>query len=47
MNREIVSMRIFNSPRELVFRAWAEPEHLKTWWGPNGFTNTFKELISG
>ena len=43
-DREIVSTRIFNFNRELVFRAWAEPEHLKSWWGPKGFTNTFKEF---
>jgi len=38
---EIVSTRLLNSPQELVFRAWTEPEHLKNWWGPAGFTNTF------
>ncbi len=41
---EIVSSRIINSPRELVYRAWSEPEHLKNWWGPAGFTNTFNEF---
>jgi uncharacterized protein YndB with AHSA1/START domain len=41
---EIVSSRIFNSSKELLFRAWTEPEHLKNWWGPNGFTNTFHEF---
>lgn len=39
--REIVTTRIVNFPRKLVYRAWAEPEHLQNWWGPNGFTNTF------
>ncbi len=38
---EIVSSRIFNAPRALVFNAWANPNHLKNWWGPVGFTNTF------
>ena len=38
---EIVTIRIFKFPRQLVYRAWTEPEHLKNWWGPNGFTNTF------
>lgn len=38
---EIVSSRVLNNPQELVFRAWTEPEHLKNWWGPAGFTNTF------
>jgi len=41
---EIVSTRIFDFSRELVFRAWSEAEHLKNWWGPAGFTNTFIEF---
>ncbi|MGB5026600.1 MAG: SRPBCC domain-containing protein, partial [Saprospiraceae bacterium] len=41
---EIVSSRIFSAHRELVFRAWSEPNHLKNWWGPAGFTNTFNEF---
>jgi uncharacterized protein YndB with AHSA1/START domain len=36
--REIVITRVFDAPRELVFRAWTEPEHLARWWGPIGFT---------
>ena len=38
---EIVTVRTFNFPRSLVFRAWSDPAHLKNWWGPKGFTNTF------
>ena len=30
--------RIFDAPRELVWKAWTEPEHLKKWWGPKHFT---------
>jgi len=41
---EILTTRIVNFPRELVYRAWTDPEHLKNWWGPAGFTNTFKEF---
>jgi uncharacterized protein YndB with AHSA1/START domain len=41
---EIVSMRIINAPQELVFTAWTNPAHLKNWWGPAGFTNTFHEF---
>lgn len=26
---------------QLVYSAWADPEVLKKWWGPAGFTNTF------
>ncbi|HVE70174.1 MAG TPA: SRPBCC family protein [Thermoanaerobaculia bacterium] len=29
--------RTFDAPRELVFRAWTDVEHLKQWWGPKGF----------
>ena len=41
---EIVSSRIVNFSIELVYRAWTEPDHLKKWWGPAGFTNTFNEF---
>jgi uncharacterized protein YndB with AHSA1/START domain len=39
----IVSTRTVNATIDNVFRAWTDPEHLKNWWGPKGFTNTFKE----
>ncbi len=41
---EIVSSRIFHVQRELLFRAWSDPDHLKNWWGPAGFSNTFNEF---
>jgi len=41
---EIVSSRIVDAPIELVFTAWTVPIHLEKWWGPAGFTNTFKEF---
>ena len=41
---EIVSTRVFNNPINSVFEAWTNPNHLKKWWGPNGFTNTFHEF---
>ncbi len=30
--------RVFDAPREMVWRAWTEPEMAKRWWGPEGFT---------
>jgi uncharacterized protein YndB with AHSA1/START domain len=42
-DRELVFTRTFDAPRDLVFDAWTQPEHLKHWWGPYGF-NT--EVIS-
>ena len=29
--------RVFDAPRELVFKMFKEPEHLKHWWGPRGW----------
>jgi uncharacterized protein YndB with AHSA1/START domain len=42
--REIVITRVFDAPRVLVFEAWTDPRHLVHWWGPKGFTNTFREI---
>jgi uncharacterized protein YndB with AHSA1/START domain len=42
--QELHITRIFNAPRELVFKAWTDPEHLPKWWGPKGFTNTVQEI---
>ena len=28
----------FNAPRELVFMAFTESEHLQNWWGPKGWS---------
>jgi uncharacterized protein YndB with AHSA1/START domain len=43
-DREIVTTRVFNAARALVFKAWTDPDHLVHWWGPKGFTNTFQEF---
>jgi uncharacterized protein YndB with AHSA1/START domain len=41
---ELVLTRIFDAPRELVFKVWADPKHVARWWGPNGFTTTIHEM---
>ena len=41
---EIVTTRIFEVPKESVFRAWIDPAILQRWWGPAGFSNTFYEF---
>jgi uncharacterized protein YndB with AHSA1/START domain len=38
--RELVISRVFDAPRELVFKAWTEPEHMANWFGPRGFRST-------
>jgi uncharacterized protein YndB with AHSA1/START domain len=40
----IVIVRVFNVPRELVWKAWTDPEHFKQWWGPKDFTSPFCEM---
>lgn len=35
--RVLVLERTFDAPRELVFRMFGECEHLKHWWGPQGW----------
>ena len=42
--REMIVSRLFDAPRELVFDAWTDPEHLGEWWGPNGFTTTVHSM---
>jgi len=42
--REIYSSRILDWPPEIVYHAFENPEHLKNWWGPEGFTNTIHEF---
>lgn len=37
-DREIAMTRAFDAPRELVFEAWTNPEHVRQWWGPHGAT---------
>ncbi|MEV5030236.1 SRPBCC domain-containing protein [Paenibacillus sp. LPE1-1-1.1] len=34
----LILEREFNAPRELVFQAFSQAEHLKHWWGPRGWT---------
>jgi len=39
MNRTVKITRIFDAPRELVWKAWTNPQHLMRWWGPEHFTS--------
>ena len=36
--REFAVTRDFDAPLEQVWRAWIDPEWLKQWWGPQGYT---------
>lgn len=43
-DRELRITRLFNAPVELVWEVWTDPDHIKNWWGPNGFTNTIQKM---
>jgi uncharacterized protein YndB with AHSA1/START domain len=43
-SKELTVTRIFDAPRELVWKAWTDPKLLARWWGPKLFTNPVCEL---
>ncbi len=34
----MVVTRVFDAPRELVWKAWTDPKYVTQWWGPKDFT---------
>jgi uncharacterized protein YndB with AHSA1/START domain len=42
--QEITITRVFDAPRELVWKAWTEPEQIARWWGPAGWTNPLETI---
>jgi uncharacterized protein YndB with AHSA1/START domain len=38
--QEIAITRVYEAPRELVWRAWTEAEELVQWWGPPGWSTS-------
>jgi uncharacterized protein YndB with AHSA1/START domain len=39
-----VLSRVFDFPRELVFRAWTDPQNIAKWFGPRGFVTRTREM---
>jgi uncharacterized protein YndB with AHSA1/START domain len=44
LDREIVLSRVFAAPRELVWKAWTDKDHIDKWFGPKGFTLKTHEI---
>ncbi len=42
--REMTITRLFDAPRELVWKAWTEPKFFAAWWGPYAFSAPIVEL---
>jgi uncharacterized protein YndB with AHSA1/START domain len=36
-DQEVLLTRIFEAPRELVFKAWTDPDEVAAWYGPEHF----------
>ncbi|OME88346.1 polyketide cyclase [Paenibacillus sp. FSL A5-0031] len=44
MTTKIKMTHTFNAPRDLVFKAFTESEHLLNWWGPKGWAFDIKKF---
>jgi uncharacterized protein YndB with AHSA1/START domain len=38
--KELKVERVFDAPRDLVWKAWTDPDQLAAWWGPRGWATT-------
>jgi uncharacterized protein YndB with AHSA1/START domain len=36
-DQQVLITRVFDAPRDLVFQAWTDPDHVARWFGPEGF----------
>jgi uncharacterized protein YndB with AHSA1/START domain len=41
---ELIITRVFEAPRELLWKAWTDPESSKRWWGPKNFTSPVSKI---
>ncbi len=44
IERAMSAFALLYAPVELVWKVWTDADHIKNWWGPNGFTNTIKKM---
>ena len=42
--REIRGTRVFDAPRELVWKVWTDPKHVARWYGGQGFSSPVCEM---
>jgi uncharacterized protein YndB with AHSA1/START domain len=43
-DRDLVLTRMIGAPRELVFKAWTDPDQVARWWGPKGFVTVGHDM---
>ncbi len=44
-DREIVIIRTFDAPPDVVWRAWTDPRQIAQWWGPGGAPVIFDQVV--
>ncbi|MGF9691537.1 SRPBCC family protein [Rhizobium sp. 0TCS1.26] len=44
LDREIVITRVIDAPRSLVYAAWADPDQIGRWFGPDGLAIETREI---
>ena len=44
LDREVVISRLIDAPRTLVYAAWADPEQIQQWFGPDGMAIETREI---
>ncbi|HEU4387519.1 MAG TPA: SRPBCC domain-containing protein [Blastocatellia bacterium] len=42
--KDLVVTRVFDAPVESVWKAWSDPDLVKRWWGPTGFTSPVAKI---
>jgi uncharacterized protein YndB with AHSA1/START domain len=42
---EVTITRVYDAPRDLVWRAWTEPEQLAQWWGKRGWIARLDSIV--
>jgi uncharacterized protein YndB with AHSA1/START domain len=42
--RGMISTRVYDAPRELVYSMFTDAEHISNWWGPRGFSTTTSKM---
>ena len=43
-SRDLTLERLFDAPRDLVWRAWTDPEQLRKWWAPKPYETAECEM---
>ncbi len=43
-DNQVLMERVFNAPRDALFRAYTDPNQIPMWWGPRNMTTTVEKM---